>query len=181
MERWQIIAHFCTVVTLAALFLQMVFDNYKQRVSRSLEYVAQLHAEPISSDRRNIESALLPYQADLIELNANQGVARSELDRLIFDAVESREKKEPGNSVKISIIQMTLFYDHVVICRTEKICDGRVIDEYFKPQMDEFWDNFETIICDARSAGTTNLGAALEEYLNSTNRNCHSKIAERQP
>jgi hypothetical protein len=182
LELWsvwfQIIAHICTVVTLAALFFQMEASQNTQRIAQSLEYVAQLHSEPISTDRGNIEAALLPYQADLIQLNKTEGAPRSELDRLVFDAIESQDKKNSGASVRISVMQLALFYDHVLICRKERICNGRVIDEYFRPQMNEFWNNFETIIRDFRSAGTTNLGACLENYLNSPNQKCDVKRGE---
>lgn len=165
LEWFQLISHVCTVIALVALFIQMKSDSDARRVSQALGYVAQLNSEPVSGHRENLDRTLLPYIDELREIRASGGANRLNADRVIADAFHQHD--DPGTAVpaRLSVVQLTQFYDQMLICRSENICDAGVIDANVGPQIVEFWNNYETFIGEAREAGTTGLGDGVKRYV----------------
>lgn len=161
----QLTAHVCTVFALGALLLQIRNDSEASRVSRSLDYVNQLHQEPISSHREQLEAALAPFAGDFTDIISIGPAKRNELDAaIIYPAMERYNSQNGAGAAQLSIVQLTNFYDHMLLCRENGICDRGLIDSYMKPQLLEFWRNFETVILEARKSGTIALGKELECY-----------------
>lgn len=161
----QLIAHACTILALGALILQIKNDSEANRVSRSLEYVDQLHQEPISSHRERLEAVLAPFAGDFTDIISIGPAKRNELDAaIIYPAMEKYNAQNGAGAAQLSVVQLTIFYDHMLLCQENNICDRSLIDSYMKPQLLEFWRNFETVILEARKSGTTALGTELECY-----------------
>ncbi|MDO9367978.1 MAG: hypothetical protein Q7T68_05355 [Sphingopyxis sp.] len=165
LEWFQIVAHVCTVIALVALFIQMKFDSDSRRVSQALGYIAQLNSEPMAGHRENLDRTLLPFLAELQDIKASGGADRLNADRVITEAFHRHDVRGTEIPARLSVVQLTQFYDQILVCRAEDICDASVIDANVGPQIVEFWNNYESFIGQARNAGTTGLGDAVKRYV----------------
>lgn len=161
---FQLAAHICTILALAALFIQMKADADNRRIEASLSYVQQFNGEPVSSHWQNLESIWAGQEGRLAAVNQGEGLTRANIDRLVNYVIAQHDAKPGVIPAQASIRQTAQFFDHMLICSRKNICDAAVVDEYFAPTICGFWRNYQTIVGSMRKAGTAGLGKEIEQY-----------------
>lgn len=165
MDRFQLASHICTIIALVALLVQMKNDADNQRTQASLSYVQQFNDEPISTHWQNLETAWLPQLDKLALINETEGLTRPNIDRLVNAVLAAHDGKNGATPTRISIHQVSRFFDHLLVCRRKKLCNPDLIDEYFGISIQEFWKNYQTLIIGMRRSGTKTIGKEIESYV----------------
>ncbi|MEO1036139.1 MAG: hypothetical protein AAFX44_11315 [Pseudomonadota bacterium] len=139
--------------------LQYLQVNDLEKSSRTFEYIEDFERGSTAEARRSLNATLRPYVDDFIELErVNDGIRPEDRNEILLAIIEDAADDSAAGSIDTVVD----FYEGLMLCVDERLCDRSSADKYFcSGRALEFWDTFEPYVL-FRRENNASYASALE-------------------
>jgi len=131
---------------------------------QALTYVQAYGATDLSEHRRIMFEFWLRH-SDLLQVAKSQGVSESAYRAFFFTALEH---DAGGKPMLNALYALSNFYDQLAFCRSSKVCDREIIDQYFCAGARTFGETYGPISGRlAELSGVSDFGRGAKEIAES--------------
>jgi hypothetical protein len=156
------------IAGIAIFFIQQHEEFEKTRLTATLDYVGRFNSDYLANFRYRLLAPWYDYADDLTTIEQIGQVQRSTLEAFVMKLVDKYTEEGGQKDLRPAVFAVVDFYDQLIICDENQICDRNTLRAYFSANAKNFFCLYRPLIEFHRSRmAIPDYGKRLEQLVGS--------------